>query len=819
MNKMSLNRNKFYIDKTEELQKGIEGFPFVYIEGFAACGKSTAVNMLLEKYPEVERCIIDMHVTDNAEALADILGTVRNQMQGKAVWVIFENMNEVMSEEMRKVFQRFLQALPEEARVIFVGRERPDECLLPFLWERKMEMIPQEALLLSRTEIQTLVAETNCSLDADEIYEQSGGWAGCADMMLRLAKWHKKYRGEIPTARELRKSYEIEQYTQCTILGALREEEKHFLDKVICCPWVNEKLCEEIFDIKNAETYLQLIGRKGILQYDVHRRNWKAAGAFKPLPERKGSDIWAKLSKWYVKEGYIREASLCIKNAGEESSYLDFLQNHYDKIALLDIPEEVLLAKKRNTPQMSYLQGVYCYLHQDFPGIDREIARLEKMNVADTFTKQEILLNLHYLKPDVTMQQWLDLLAQYGEISVSGQKRFHLYHMLGYAHTYLCGLRDLSALFAGSRKEENKNAKIWKTFLGEKEWQCYQLAKIDYYLETERREKITEEEWAALYKREDRQTERDIVRLYLAGKLMRINPSDENEEYFLYLSEKLKGMADDANVIKSIIRLYSQWIKRTPQMSYWFRNSGNMNRMDISEQNYIELCFMVKGYLQFNQFGKTERIIAKLIPYLQKYHRTRLLAEIMFQQSVINWKMERHGQALQNVIASFMAGTNFRYVNFYSDYGQTGKEVLESYEEWYCTNFPEKWHRKKKYQYGNVLRMPEEDYIGVILRMARKGQSVRKLQERRTVTERRDGDIIKARRSGEDIVTVEHLTMMETMVLQAIGRGCSNAEICKELNLKLPTVKTHIYNLYRKLGVNSRVQAVNRGKELGYGKE
>ena len=57
--------------------------------------------------------------------------------------------------------------------------------------------------------------------------------------------------------------------------------------------------------------------------------------------------------------------------------------------------------------------------------------------------------------------------------------------------------------------------------------------------------------------------------------------------------------------------------------------------------------------------------------------------------------------------------------------------------------------------------------------------------------------------------------MMETIVLQDIGMGKSNAQICEELGLKLPTVKGHIYSLFKKLGVNSRVQAIIKGKELG----
>ena len=61
----------------------------------------------------------------------------------------------------------------------------------------------------------------------------------------------------------------------------------------------------------------------------------------------------------------------------------------------------------------------------------------------------------------------------------------------------------------------------------------------------------------------------------------------------------------------------------------------------------------------------------------------------------------------------------------------------------------------------------------------------------------------------------ERLTMTETLILQDIGRGLSNQEICAELGVKMSTVKGHIYNLYKKLGVNSRGQAIVKGKEMG----
>ena len=823
MNKMNLNHNKFYIDKTEELQKGIEGFPFLYIEGAAACGKSVAVKMLLEKYPQAKRAVIDMGSTgqeaapwlSDAEASLDRMWL--SDAEAARAFLVFENMNQPLSDADRQKLTALLNRVLENVRVIFVGRERPDECLLPFLWNRKMEIIPQEALLFSRSEIQKLIMEMKCSLNAGEVYEQTGGWAGCVDMMLRLAVRQERYSKERLTAAELRRSYEIEGYIQSTIMNSLDENERYFFQKGLMCPLVNEKLCEEILGLENPGETLQRLRRKGILQYDAYRKCWKAAGAFRPRSVQADSEFWKRLAEWYAKEGFVREAISCIKNSGDEDSYMNYLQKYFAQVPLEDIPGELVLSKRRISPEMCYLQGIYNYLHQDFIGLDREIVRLEKMDVAEDYQKYEILLNLYYLKPDFALADWMRLLVKYGEMFADTQKKFRLYHVLGYSHTYLCGLRDLTGLFACLKKEENQNARIWKTFLGPEEWKCYQLAKIDYYLETERQDKISEEEWKALYiersaSQENIFGEIDRARLYLAGKLVKINPTPENEEYFTKLCDQMKGQPDEANVINSIIRLYSRWTKESHLMAYWLRYSEHTIRADINERNYAEFCFMMKGYLQLNQFEKTERIIRKMIPYLQKYRRTRLLAEILFQQAVVSWQTEHHGQAIQNVIESFLVGEPCRYVGFYTNYGVAGKEVLEAYEDWCRTNLPEKWYRKKKYQYGNVLRMPEADYVGVILRLAHKerfagGVSGRKLR----------GDAAEAGiagRSGDEIAA-ERLTMMETMVLQAISRGCSNAQICDELNLKLPTVKTHIYSLYKKLGVSGRVQAVNKGKKLG----
>jgi LuxR family maltose regulon positive regulatory protein len=62
---------------------------------------------------------------------------------------------------------------------------------------------------------------------------------------------------------------------------------------------------------------------------------------------------------------------------------------------------------------------------------------------------------------------------------------------------------------------------------------------------------------------------------------------------------------------------------------------------------------------------------------------------------------------------------------------------------------------------------------------------------------------------------VEPLTDREMEVLLCLVEGLSNAEIAQRLFISLPTVKSHTRNIYGKLGVHNRKEAVARARTLG----
>ncbi len=61
----------------------------------------------------------------------------------------------------------------------------------------------------------------------------------------------------------------------------------------------------------------------------------------------------------------------------------------------------------------------------------------------------------------------------------------------------------------------------------------------------------------------------------------------------------------------------------------------------------------------------------------------------------------------------------------------------------------------------------------------------------------------------------EALSPRESEILRLVCQGLSNQEIARQLVLSVGTVKFHIHNIYGKLGVRDRPQAIAKAVQLG----
>ncbi len=809
-----LNKNNYYIDKTEKLKKALEHFPCIYLEGAAASGKTTAVHMLIDKMLETSKIavvVFDMkQEKKDGTAFLDKLCALENYDESANKWVILENLHAVTDKVILSKIAEFLQLLENAYRCICISREQVPEVFLELLWNGRMELVTMADLMFSEEDIEMLIEDADSPLLPSELYAVTGGWAGCVQMMIRfsLKNTENPWCNPNPSvsAHKLRRSYEIDTYIKNMILSSISTEEEELICRSEICPWVNAALLSDVWGMERAQDILDKLTRKGLLVFDERKFCWKIAPLIRMQEitdadialqshDKYTSDIGKSLANWYEKNGHIKEALEFYKKCGDDEAHKNCMRRHYKQIPYHGISYEIVMEWKENIPEFIYLRGMHCYEKKDFIGLEKEISRLSGYEMIfeqnQDFDKivctQEILLNLYYVKPDFSLDEWLEMLKNFHE---KVNQKFHLYFIRGNAPTYLCGLRDLTELFACAKKEENRKARIWKDCLGEKEWFSYRMARMDYYLETERKSMITPEDIECLKSCED------VSALYL---LIKMQGQQMDEDIHIQIEMLEKKLIQDENpiivqTVKALINIYLSWKRRPEKLIRWIRSLGN-GKIEITEDNYILYGYLAKGYLLLHQYEKGKKILEPLIQYEKLYRRGFMLAEHLYQQAIINWEENHHGHALQNVIESFLIGSQMRYVSFYASYGKIGIEVLESYIQWMQANASEGWRRKKKYQYGNVLRMPEADYLRVILRCAKR--------------------LVRINQPLQDEFRGERLTMMETVILQDISRGLTNSEICQDLNLKLPTIKTHIYSLYKKLGVGTRVQAIIKGKELG----
>ena len=54
------------------------------------------------------------------------------------------------------------------------------------------------------------------------------------------------------------------------------------------------------------------------------------------------------------------------------------------------------------------------------------------------------------------------------------------------------------------------------------------------------------------------------------------------------------------------------------------------------------------------------------------------------------------------------------------------------------------------------------------------------------------------------------LTARENEILDLLAKGFRNKEIAEKLFVSVNTIRTHVYNIYEKLHVNSRIEALNK---------
>jgi DNA-binding NarL/FixJ family response regulator len=113
---------------------------------------------------------------------------------------------------------------------------------------------------------------------------------------------------------------------------------------------------------------------------------------------------------------------------------------------------------------------------------------------------------------------------------------------------------------------------------------------------------------------------------------------------------------------------------------------------------------------------------------------------------------------------------------------------------------------------GYVLKDADEDEIARAIRSVADGEAIFS-----SAIATRLIDFFAAPRPVAPLRTFPELTEREHTVLSLIAQGVNNSEIANRLNVSVKTVRNHVSNIFSKLQVVDRAQAIIRAREAGLG--
>jgi LuxR family transcriptional regulator, maltose regulon positive regulatory protein len=173
------------------------------------------------------------------------------------------------------------------------------------------------------------------------------------------------------------------------------------------------------------------------------------------------------------------------------------------------------------------------------------------------------------------------------------------------------------------------------------------------------------------------------------------------------------------------------------------------------------------------------RLLEELRGPAEAAGRTGKLIEILTLQALALWERNKREQAVGTLTRALALGEPEGYIRTFVDEGATVGELLAAILE------------ARQRGHPDATRIPAR-YLAKLLAVLAQESAAPGAVERLS----------------------EPLSERELDVLALIAAGRSNVEIASSLFVSMSTVKTHINNLYRKLGARSRTQAIARAREL-----
>jgi LuxR family maltose regulon positive regulatory protein len=249
--------------------------------------------------------------------------------------------------------------------------------------------------------------------------------------------------------------------------------------------------------------------------------------------------------------------------------------------------------------------------------------------------------------------------------------------------------------------------------------------------------------------------------------------------------QKLFKVARESNMPTWIVNLNASWQARIwlvqdklEAASHWMNERGPDLKIKPSNFDGLEYIGFARILIAQGKLNEALSILARLLEAAQKGGDITREIELLILKALTFQSGDETNRALVTIEKALNLGETRGFCRIFADEGPSMARLL----------------------YNALDRGIAPDYVSRLL------QAFPVDKPKQVESPMIDG-------SGSNYI--EPLSEREIEVLQLIAEGLTNPEIATKLILSLYTVKTHARNIYSKLGVNNRIQAVDKAKTLG----
>lgn len=742
----------------------------------------------------------------NKDSIFNLIVYVINELSKREdIILVLDDFYYIKDEFLNSTIEYLIKYSPSNIHYIFLTREEPMIYLGELRAQGRMLDIGEESLKFSLEETSSFICNTlKLKLSQNEInkiYKISEGWI-VGIQLVTLALKNKDYTSD--SYINVSNRYIIE-YLNKEIIKQLTAEERNFLIKTSILDYFDAKLCNYILNINNSEEIIKSLNDKNlfIILIDSKKGVFRFHNIFKEflnnnfikLDKELQVKMHLKAYDFYMKNENYEEAVKHLLKIKYYEKALDviknYLQNSNGWHYLKQIPLKYVIHEKELIIQILY----YYYSNLEIDKC-REVLNSIKDKDWPIVRAFKMLIS----EPNVTLNE--NDIKYIDEYKCSGVTKTIMYFNIGYAFSYKNDFRK--ALYYSKKCYEiSKKYNVISLCILSKSMEAMSLETMGKLYEAEN---ILDEMKNIIIKSKIFSNLLFMYHLSMVGILTKMNKIDEAETEMnlvdlstnvssnenLILSNKLYNLVE----IKFLqgkkeegIKLANELIEKDPSCIgfklYYLIVSGLYSKIDL--ENFIKLY--EKKEKESNIYSINDKIIYSRALYLLG---SREKAKMILDE-VLEY-------CRQNSIKTYLVdGLILKILMAADDENENKREILNLLREaiYYSVD--------NNYLKPYVL---EGQRILDIVKSAVNDPSI-------DLTEREKNFIRILFDSKEhDDNKIYTLSRREKEVLNVLSEGLTNKQIGEKLNISVSTVKTHIINIYAKLGISNRIQAVEEGKRL-----